>query len=103
MLVPDARQMLPPEWRPPTPFTVLVRHWGAGRTSDILWTMPWLLGADGRVVMYVACGPAGKPARLNAAAGISMRSLPRGANVQIALEHDPSGQVVYARPQHTPN
>jgi hypothetical protein len=96
-------QRLPAGWRPPTPFPLVVRYWDHGRRPDALWTMPWAVDNDGKVVFYVACGPAGKPVGAHLVAHLDGRRKPRGSPVQILTEAAPSGRQVYAQPNHTMN
>lgn len=97
------RRLLPPRWRPPVPFPVVVRYWDHSRAPDMLWTMPQFLDADGKVILYLAVGPAGKPAAEYLRSHVGFRGLPRGSHVHIQLGKNPEGVTVYGVPNHTAN
>ena len=99
----DAYRRVPTSWRPPMPFPVVVRYWDERRRPDVLWTVPWFVDADGRVVEYRAFGPAGTPVGGHLVSLIEFRGLPRGARFKMGLERNRAGQVVFAAAPHTPN
>lgn len=104
---PDGQRM-PPGWRPPAPFRIVVHYSTAAtstaarprdRPSDDLWVVPFLLEPDGRVI-YLAAGPAGEPIADHLVRDVDV---PRTALVSLSVEHDAAGRQVYATPHHTAN
>lgn len=90
-------------YRPPMPFPVVVRYWDRGRGPDVLWTMPYAVDGQGRVLVYLAVGPAGQRVSDYLIADVDRRGLPRGSRVQICTEENSEGVTVYSRPEHTMN
>ncbi len=103
MLVPDAGRRLPAGWRPPTPFPAWATYWSGRRPPELLWTTPWLVDGDGQVVLYMAYGPAGRPAGPHLLANVTDRGRPHGRRMMVALDDNAAGQTVYAQAQHTLN
>jgi hypothetical protein len=85
------------------PFSVTVRYWQAGRGPDRLWVMPYLVDESGRVVHYIAAGPAGKPASVHLVRELDLRRVPGHAELQVSTEKDQFGRPVFGRLQHTMN
>ncbi len=103
MLAPDPHRRLPDGWRPPMPFPAWALYWNMRREPELLWTVPWLVDGEGQVVLYVAYGPAGKPASPRLLANVAARRKPPGRQMMVALDSNAAGQSVYAQAQHTLN
>lgn len=99
----DALQAALRAWEPSMPFEVLVRYWTPGRAASRMWTMPFLCDADGRVVHYLAVGPAGQPVAAHLVSYVDVHGLPEGASVQLLTDTNRAGVSVFGVPRHTPN
>ncbi len=85
------------------PFPARALYWSLQRAPEPLWTTPWLVDDAGEVVLYVAYGPAGRPAGAHLLANVAARGKPPGRHMLVALDNDASGRSVYAQAQHTLN
>ncbi len=90
-------------WRPPTPFPMTL-HYHGGRAVP-LWVMPFMKNSEGKVVHYLAAGPAGKPVDSARLASIDAPSYHgrEGAHVRIVDEPARDGQTVFSALSHTLN
>lgn len=90
---------LPYDWRPPLPFEATVSC--VDRPPVVLWVTPWSVDDAGRVVLYHAYGPAGES--LVPGASLNALLVPQGARIQLVVDQDGWGRIVYLSAQQTMN
>jgi hypothetical protein len=93
---------LPARWQPPTAFPMQIWY-GPYRRPVQLWTTPELVDEQGRVVLYLAIGPAGVPVMESSITDVRHKPLPPYARVKVVIDQAPDGQVVFGQARHTMN
>lgn len=89
-------------WCPPVSFPMQIWY-GQRRRPVQLWTFPAQVDDQGRVLLYLAGGPAGTPIMTSRITGILHPPLPDYARVRVIIERAPDGQLVFGKISHTVN
>lgn len=89
-------------WHPPVSFPMQIWY-GTRRPPVQLWTHPAEVDKAGRVLLYVAAGPAGVPVMHSLITEVVYRPLPGYSRIKVVTKVDRAGQVVFGPVHHTMN
>jgi hypothetical protein len=92
---------VPLSWHPLTSFPMQL--WYGQRRQVQLWTHPAEVDEQGRVLLYLAAGPAGTPVMAPLVTRVFHRPLPAHSRIRVITDVSRDGQVVFGEVPHTAN